>query len=159
MLRRNLLVYGSAASWLPSRASGPSTGFSAGSIWRTPADAEPKTSRSGISVSSRRGWPQVERNQKPGLLMMVVMTVLTGLIYPAVMTGVRQAVFPKQANGNLLTVNGQVWDPACSARTSPGRNIFTRGPPVPAAGMTRPPAPARTSGRRAPSHQRHDQSG
>jgi K+-transporting ATPase ATPase C chain len=45
---------------------------------------------------------------KPGFLMMVVMTVLTGLIYPAVMTGVSQVLFHDQANGSLITVNGQV---------------------------------------------------
>ena len=45
---------------------------------------------------------------KPALLMMVVMTILTGLIYPVVMTAVSQVVFPNQANGSLLTVNGQV---------------------------------------------------
>ena len=49
-------------------------------------------------------WKEI----KPAFLMMVVMTVLTGLIYPAVMTGVSQALFPAQANGSLLTVNGQI---------------------------------------------------
>ena len=39
---------------------------------------------------------------------MVVMTVLTGLIYPAVMTAFSQLMFPAQANGSLLTVNGHV---------------------------------------------------
>jgi potassium-transporting ATPase KdpC subunit len=42
----------------------------------------------------------------PGFRMMVVLTILTGLIYPAVMTGISEAIFPKQANGSLVTVNG-----------------------------------------------------
>jgi len=44
----------------------------------------------------------------PGLRMMIVMTVLTGFIYPAVVTGLSQAFFRDQANGNLIVVNGQV---------------------------------------------------
>jgi potassium-transporting ATPase KdpC subunit len=44
----------------------------------------------------------------PGLRLMIVFTVLTGLLYPAVMTGLSEVIFPKQANGSLLTVNGKV---------------------------------------------------
>src|SRR6202163_4679554 len=45
---------------------------------------------------------------KPAFMMMLVMTVLTGLIYPAVITGIAQAVFRDQANGSLIVANGQV---------------------------------------------------
>ena len=45
---------------------------------------------------------------KPGFLMMLVMTVLTGLVYPAVITGISQVVFRDQANGSLIISNGQV---------------------------------------------------
>jgi K+-transporting ATPase ATPase C chain len=45
---------------------------------------------------------------KPAFLMMLVMTVLTGLVYPAVITGIAQAVFRDQANGSLILSNGQV---------------------------------------------------
>jgi K+-transporting ATPase ATPase C chain len=38
----------------------------------------------------------------------LVMTVLTGLVYPAVVTGIVQVVFPKQAHGSLVSVNGRV---------------------------------------------------
>ena len=43
-----------------------------------------------------------------GLRMMLVMTVLTGFIYPAVITGIAQVVFRDQANGSLIELNGQV---------------------------------------------------
>jgi K+-transporting ATPase ATPase C chain len=44
----------------------------------------------------------------PGLRLMIVFTVLTGLLYPAVMTGLSEVIFPKQANGSLVMVNGKV---------------------------------------------------
>jgi K+-transporting ATPase ATPase C chain len=42
------------------------------------------------------------------LRLVLVIAVVTGLIYPLVMTGVIQAVFHSQANGSLVTRNGQV---------------------------------------------------
>lgn len=45
---------------------------------------------------------------KPGFLMMVVMTVLLGFLYPAVITVLSQVMFSYKANGSLVTVNGQV---------------------------------------------------
>src|ERR1700739_2123624 len=44
----------------------------------------------------------------PGLRLTLIFTILTGLLYPAVMTGVSELIFPKQANGSLVTVNGKV---------------------------------------------------
>jgi K+-transporting ATPase ATPase C chain len=40
--------------------------------------------------------------------MTVVTTLLLGVIYPFVVTGLAQLLFPKQANGGLITVNGQI---------------------------------------------------
>jgi potassium-transporting ATPase KdpC subunit len=40
--------------------------------------------------------------------MMIVMTVVTGFVYPAVVTGIAQVVFRDQANGSLVVSNGQV---------------------------------------------------
>jgi potassium-transporting ATPase KdpC subunit len=44
----------------------------------------------------------------PGFRLTLALTLLTGLLYPAVMTGVSELIFPKQANGSLLSVNGKV---------------------------------------------------
>src|SRR5580693_3484914 len=44
----------------------------------------------------------------PGLRMTLVLTVLTGLIYPLAVTGLCQVLFRDKANGSLITVNDQV---------------------------------------------------
>src|ERR1700719_301692 len=44
----------------------------------------------------------------PGFRLTLIFTILTGLLYPAVMTGVSQLIFPKQANGSLVTVGGKI---------------------------------------------------
>ena len=44
----------------------------------------------------------------PAFRLMVILTVLTGLVYPGVVTGLCQILFPKQANGSLVKVEGRV---------------------------------------------------
>jgi K+-transporting ATPase ATPase C chain len=44
----------------------------------------------------------------PALRLVIVMTVLTGLAYPALTTGLAQLFFPRQANGSLVRRNGRV---------------------------------------------------
>jgi K+-transporting ATPase KdpC subunit len=48
------------------------------------------------------------RQLKIAILFLVVITVITGIIYPLVVTGVAQAFFHKQANGSLIVDNGTV---------------------------------------------------
>lgn len=44
---------------------------------------------------------------RPALISLLIFTVLTGLVYPLVVTGVAQLVFPRQANGSLILEDGQ----------------------------------------------------
>jgi K+-transporting ATPase ATPase C chain len=49
-------------------------------------------------------WAQI----LPGLRIKVFMTLLLGVAYPLFMTGISQAIFPKQSNGSLIKAGGKV---------------------------------------------------
>ena len=45
---------------------------------------------------------------RPALLLLLLLTLITGVIYPLGMTGLAQALFPYQANGSLIVKDGVV---------------------------------------------------
>jgi K+-transporting ATPase ATPase C chain len=47
------------------------------------------------------------RELRTAVLIFLVFTVLTGLIYPLAVTGIAQLVFPRQANGSLIVKDGR----------------------------------------------------
>src|SRR5262245_27839668 len=48
------------------------------------------------------------REIRPAILVLVVLTLITGLAYPLAMTGIAGVIFPKQAQGSLIGKDGKV---------------------------------------------------
>lgn len=65
---------------------------------------------------------EIIRSLKPACLMLITLSLLTGLAYPAAVTAVARALFPHQAEGSLIRENGRVVGSALIGQqfTAPG---------------------------------------
>jgi K+-transporting ATPase ATPase C chain len=48
------------------------------------------------------------RELRPAIVLVIILTLITGLIYPLVMTGIAGVLFPTQAQGSLVEIDGKV---------------------------------------------------
>src|SRR6185437_9416508 len=91
--------------------------------------------------------PQVEngrdailRQLRPAILLTLLLTLIAGILYPLVTTGVAQALFPSQANGSLVYQNGkpvgsrligQYWTQPQYFHGRPSATLNLQGTPAP----------------------------
>ena len=80
--------------------------------------------------------PGFVRQHIAGLRLLLVFTVLTGIIYPAVMLGIAQVAFKHQANGSLVTYKGRVVGSSLLCQEF----VNAKGEPLPQYFQSRPSA-------------------
>ncbi|NJM42215.1 MAG: potassium-transporting ATPase subunit KdpC [Anaerolineae bacterium] len=61
---------------------------------------------------------------RPAFVSLIVLTIITGVIYPLLITGIAQAVFPSQANGSLIMKEGVVIGSAFIGQQFEGPQYF-----------------------------------
>jgi potassium-transporting ATPase KdpC subunit len=66
----------------------------------------------------------MKKNLVTAILMTIATTVLLGIIYPLVVTGIAQVLFPKKANGQLIEANGKVIGSRIIAQAFTGPGYF-----------------------------------
>jgi K+-transporting ATPase ATPase C chain len=70
----------------------------------------------------------MKKNLRIAVLFTLVTTVLFGLLYPLVITGLSQLLFPRQANGQLLERNGKIVGSALIGQSFSGPGYFHSRP-------------------------------
>ncbi len=86
------------------------------------------------------GRRAILRQLRPAILLTLLLTLLAGILYPLVTTGVAQAIFPSQANGSLVYQNGkavgsrligQYWTQPQYFHGRPSATLNLQGTPAP----------------------------
>src|SRR6476469_1390839 len=61
---------------------------------------------------------------RPAVGLLIVLTVITGLLYPALVTAIAQVAFPNQANGSFITVDGKTLGSSLIGQAFEGPKYF-----------------------------------
>ncbi len=105
-----------------------------------PSSGRPSTESPSTTEPVERGRAALLRQLRPAILLTVLLTLITGIVYPLAVTGVGQALFPSQANGSLLEVNGkpvgskligQYWTQPQYFHGRPSVTVNLQGTPAP----------------------------
>jgi len=70
----------------------------------------------------------MKKNLITAVLMTVATTILLGIIYPLIVTGLAQVIFPKQANGQLIQKNGKIVGSSIIGQSFSGSGYFHSRP-------------------------------
>ena len=74
----------------------------------------------------------MKKNLLTAIWMTVVTTVLFGILYPLAVTGLARVIFPHQANGELIVINGKTVGSSLIGQHSPRPDISAHGHRLPA---------------------------
>lgn len=80
----------------------------------------------------------VRRELRPAVVLLLAFTVLTGVLYPLLITGAASALFPRQAGGSVVTVGGVAIGSALIGQEFQGPEWFHGRPSATADGPYRP---------------------
>lgn len=106
----------------------------------TTPEAPDTAGSAGREGEQERTWRAILGQLRPAIVMVLVLTIIAGILYPVVTTGVAQVLFPSQANGSLAYSNGkpigskligQYWTQPQYFHGRPSATLNLQGTPAP----------------------------